>query len=65
MEEIEVPAEAQAILLVVSGPGDSAEAREVWALYQGKAQNGNKLVGQDDGIQIKYDQAEDQFYQVT
>lgn len=65
MEEIEVPPEAEAILLGLSEPDNSVGAREVRAFYQGKAQNGHKLVGQANGYQIKYDQKEDQFYHVT
>lgn len=55
MEEIEVPSEAEAILLGLNEPGDSVGASEVRAFYKGKAQNGNKLVGQANGYQIKYD----------
>ena len=65
MEEIEVPPEAEAILLGLSEPGSSDGASEMRAFYKGKAQNGNKLVGQANGYQIKYDQEEDQFYHVT
>ncbi len=65
MEEIEVPSEAEAILLGLSEPGNSVGACEVREFYKAQAQNGNKLVGQANGYQIKYDQNEDQFFQVT
>lgn len=65
MEEVEVPPDAEAILLGSNEGGDPVRAREVKAFYQAKAQNGNKLVGQADGYQIKYDQNEDKFYMVT
>ena len=65
MEEIEVPAEAEAILLGLTEPANPVGAREVREFYKGKAQNGNKLVGQANGYQIKYDQQEDQFCHVT
>ena len=65
MEEIEVPPEAEAILLGLSEPGNPVGDSEVREFYKGKAQNGNKLVGQANGYQIKYDQQEDQFYHVT
>ncbi|MBC3789043.1 hypothetical protein [Spirosoma utsteinense] len=65
MEEVEVPPEAEAILLGYTEQNNSAGASEIKAFYKGKAQNGNKLVGQADGYQIKYDQNEDKFYIVT
>ena len=65
MEEIEVPPEAEAILLGSGEAGNFVGDSEVRAFYQGKAQNGNKLVGQANGYQIKYDEKEDQFYHVT
>ena len=65
MEEIEVPPEAEAVLLRLSKDGNSVETSEVRKFYKGKAQNGNKLVGQANGLQIKYDQQEDRFYHVT
>lgn len=65
MEELEVPPEAEALLLGLTEPDNLDRAQEVKAFYKGKAQNGNKLVGQADGYQIKYDQQEDKFYIVT
>jgi hypothetical protein len=65
MEEVEVPPEAENILLGLSVDENPAGANEVRAYYKVKAQNGNKLVGQANGYQIKYDQEEDRFYHVT
>ncbi len=65
MEEVEVPPEAEAILLGLSEDENPAGAHEVRAYYKAKAQNGDKLVGQANGYQIKYDQEEDKFYHVT
>lgn len=65
MEEIEVPQEAEDILLGLSIEDDPIRATEVKAFYKGKAQNGNKLVGQNDGYQIKYDEKDDKFFIVT
>lgn len=65
MEEVEVPPEAEAILLGVSEDGNPIGAHQIREFYKAKAQNGNKLVGQADGYQIKYDQGEDKFFIVT
>lgn len=65
MEEVEVPPEAEAILLGMAELDKLDSAQEVKAFYRAKAQDGNKLVGQADGYQIKYDQEEDKFYIVT
>lgn len=65
MEEVEVPPEAEAILLGLPNDANPLRVSEVTKFYQSKAQNGNKLVGQANGYQIKYDQKEDQFYHVT
>lgn len=65
MEEIEVPQEAEDILLELSDHGNPIGANEVRTFYKAKAQNGNKLVGQNDGYQIKYDEKDDKFYIVT
>ena len=65
MEEVEVPPEAEAILLRLSDQGSSVGADGVRAFYKNKAQNGDKLVSQKDGYQIKYDETDDQFYIVT
>jgi len=65
MEELEVPPEAENILLGLSDDGNPAEVNQVKEFYKGKAQNGNKLVGQTNGYQIKYDETDDKFYIVT
>lgn len=65
MEEVEVPQEAENILLGLSDSGTPVEVNQVREFYKGKAQNGNKLVGQMDGYQIKYDETDDKFYIVT
>ena len=65
MEELEVPPEAEVILLGLTESNTHDGGQEVKAFYKDKAQNGNKLVGQADGYQIKYDQQEDRFYIVT
>jgi hypothetical protein len=65
MEEVEVPPEAEAILLGLQAEDDPVRATQVRTFYKGKAQNGNKLVGQNDGYQIKYDEQDDKFYIVT
>lgn len=65
MEELEVPQEAEDILLGFSGEDNPVKVTEVRTFYKNKAQNGNKLVGQNDGYQIKYDEKDDKFSIVT
>jgi hypothetical protein len=65
MEEVEVPPEAEDILLGLSDHGNPTGAHQIREFYKTKAQNGNKLVSQADGYQIKYDQREDKFSIVT